>query len=427
MKLSSFVLTASLLANATLVAVLAFGSADSPPGSVFSRHSAGASAAGFPADATAAAGKSSAAGTAAATHKSWDRLRTDDLAALVTRLREAGFPPTAIRRIIGTLVSELFDARRYEIEKASLESPFWANTPNSNLDSKIGPELRKLQREQTEMLQRLLGGNLNDLFADTAENKALLRLQIGNVPPDKVDQLYATFMDYSERLSQTYAAANGGRAMLDADREKLAAIQKGLRDDLGKFLTPADTSEVMMRMSQTGSQLISLLAPFRPSEAEYRTIYPIYQALMDQYPTLNVGTTPADLPPEQRMALDQAKNQIVAQLGPDRAADFMQASNPAYSQLNRLVARLDLPLSAATQVATVQQETQQEVAAVRADPNVKGAARRAEVAALATDATNKISTALGGARGLDAYKQYGGQWLVNLTPPPRPTPAAPKN
>jgi len=127
------------------------------------------------------------------------------------------------------------------------------------------------------------------------------------------------------------------------------------------------------------------------------------------------------------MALDQAKNQIVAQLGPDRAADFMQASNPAYSQLNRLVARLDLPLSAATQVATVQQETQQEVAAVRADPNVKGAARRAEVAALATDATNKISTALGGARGLDAYKQYGGQWLVNLTPPPRPTPAAPKN
>ena len=427
MKFSSLVLTASLLANATLVAVLAFGPTDSSPATSSSSRAAGATADGLPADAAAATGKSAGASAKAPAPAPWDRLHTDDLATLVTRLRAAGFPPAAIRRIIGTLVSEQFDARRYEIEKASLESPFWANATNSNLDPKIGPELRKLQREQTDLLKELLGGTMNDLISDTPEGRAMLRLQVGNVPAEKIDQLYATFMDYSERLSQAYTATNSGRAMLDADREKVAAVQKSLRDDLGKFLTPDQVDDVMMRSSQTGGQLISMLAPFRATEAEYRTIYPVYQALMDQYPTLQAGTLPADLPPAQRAALEQAKNQIAATLSPDRAADFMEAADPAHAQLNRVVARLDLPLSTATQVAAVEQDIQQRVSAVRNDPNVTGAARRAEVTSLANEATTKISTALGGARGLDAYKQYAGQWLARLTPPPRPPPAAPKN
>ena len=112
------------------------------------------------------------------------------------------------------------------------------------------------------------------------------------------------------------------------------------------------------------------------------------------------------------------REQIKALLGPERYADYQQASQPQYQQLNALVARLDLPLSAAAQVASVQQDVQQRVAAVRADRKLSADARTAQLVALAQEAATKITATLG-ARGLEGYKQNGGQWLNQLTPRPK--------
>ncbi|MEO7414294.1 MAG: hypothetical protein ABIZ81_13145 [Opitutaceae bacterium] len=47
------------------------------------------------------------------------------------------------------------------------------------------------------------------------------------------------------------------------------------------------------------------------------------------------------------------QGQIVAVLGPERYEEFKQSTDPANAQLNRLVSRLGLPLTAAIQVAGV--------------------------------------------------------------------------
>ena len=101
-------------------------------------------------------------------------------------------------------------------------------------------------------------------------------------------------------------------------------------------------------------------------------------------------------------------------IGPATWVGVLQLVPPLVEEMN--------PTSS-TQVAAVQTEMQQRSVALR-DPSLDAASRNAQIAALQQEATTRISKILGGQRGLDAYKQYGGQWLVNLAPrPPQP----PKN
>jgi hypothetical protein len=417
MKLSTWLLSASLLANAILAGVFflsrdSAGSGSSPGARVTSAAAAASTA--------AAPGQSKPSATAAAT-KSWDRLNTKDLPTLVAGLREGGFPESVVRRVIVTLVTERFDAQRLEVEKANLEAPLAANIQGAYQDPKIGPEMRKLQREQMELIKQLLGGTMNDIFADTPENKALLRHQIGNIPDAKIDQLYAAAMVFSEKMSQAMAATNNGRTMLNADREKLVAIDREFQADMAKFLTPAEATDFMMHGGMLGSQMRSMLAPFQASEQEYKTLFPHFAAFQQQFPTPGM-----QLPPDQEILRRTAEEQMMAQvrgtLGESRAADFKQAITPEYQQLNRLVARLELPISAATKVVAVQQDIQQRATALRGDGALSADDRTAQMGRLAQEASTRISAAIG-ARGLEAYRQYGGQWLVGMVPP---TPAPKK-
>jgi hypothetical protein len=419
MKLTPWLLAASLAANALLAAFLLLGRPSGP------------AAAATPGTASAQPGTVArrtvsvpVAGPANQMpgHTAWAQLGTDDLSALVPRLRAAGFPPRIVRGVVIALVAEQFDRRRLALESDNLAAPLVANNANAYMDPKIGAEFRRLQREQTEATSKLLGEKLNVFFADSEENQAILRHQIGDIPGDKIDRLYAAAMDFNDKTAQIYAAANSGRTMVNADREKLMEFEAAYRTELDKFLTPTEANDFMMHGSMTGTQLRTILAPFQPTENEYRTLFPIYQEFQRQFPS-QATALPPDQAAARKIAEDQMTNVVTGLLGAERAADFKQAIDPSSSQLNRLVARLELPMSAATQVAAIQRDTQTRVSAVSADPALSAADRTTQFAQLAQDASNKISQALGGQRGLDAYKQYGGQWLQSLTPkPPAPKP-----
>lgn len=181
-----------------------------------------------------------------------------------------------------------------------------------------------------------------------------------------------------------------------------AAAERTFREDTGNFLSAAEAKEFLLRGSVSASQLIQTLVPFHATEQEYRAIFPIYQAFQDQFPQQG------DLLPAQagarRLAQDQMNNQLKLALGPDRAAEFHQAIDSKSQQLNRPVARLGLPLSAAIQVNAVQSDMQTRGAALRTDASLSTEPRTVQSAALAQEASTKISAALGGPQGLEAYK-----------------------
>jgi hypothetical protein len=420
MKFSSIVLTLSLLGNAALAAV--FLSSSHSAGENGSSPAAGVAAASGATFGSASDAKSMAqSGAVKSTRPTlWSRLHhDDDLPALVARLRAAGFPPFVIRRVVGALITERFDGRRLALEKEYLESPFWANKQGGYSDPKIGPALLKLQVEQANAMKQLLGGTLSDIFADTEDARASLRQQIGDMAPEKLEKLYAFMIDYSEKRMQIYAAMAGGGTPLPADREKLTEINKGMRDGLQQFLSPTEADDILMRVSETGGRLRMMLGPFQPSEQEYRTIFPIYQAYVDQVPSAAMGGSAENLPMDQMIARKAAEEsmygQLKAALGDARAADIEQVMNPQYGQLNRLVSRLDLPISAARDVVTVQKDIQDRAMTIRNNGSLSGEERGNQITALGQEATQKITNILGD-RGIDAYKQYGGQWLLNLAP-----------
>src|SRR3954470_5924802 len=107
MRLTTFVLPVSLVANAALIGLLIFQPHESAltPASVDPIAAKAATAQAPGAKSSGAADAS----TAESAHTPWNRIQSDDLPALVSRLRAAGFPPTIVRRVIGTLVSEKFD------------------------------------------------------------------------------------------------------------------------------------------------------------------------------------------------------------------------------------------------------------------------------------------------------------------------------
>jgi hypothetical protein len=413
MKLPSLLLIGSLAVNAAVLALY------------FSKSSAAGDAAATGAAPTASArggatgtGPSPAATTAAAhdsLKQAWAELQTGDLTTLVARLKAAGFSPSMIRSIVAAQVNEQFSARRKELLGQRDEQPFWKSQRNGFLDPKAMAALRELGKEQTALMKSLLGADA--LGGDEA--LAWQRRQFGNLAPEKLTQLQSINSDYSELQQEIYAKANG--VMLPEDREKLAFLEKEKLADIMKTLTPQEYEDFQLRSSPTANRLREQLASFNVSEAEFRAIFKIQSEFDNQYDFRNGPPSP-ELMRGRSDAQKQVQAQILAALGPERAADYKQATDPNYQQVSRLVTRLELPPATTQQVVTLQQDIQNRARAIQTNRDLPAADRNAQLAALQQEATTKLSTTLT-PRGLEAYKQNGGYWLENLKPRPMPTPA----
>jgi hypothetical protein len=163
----------------------------------------------------------------------------------------------------------------------------------------------------------------------------------------------------------------------------------------------------------------STLATFNPTEEEFRGLFKIQSALDDQFPR-PMGISTADQMAPRLAAEKQLQPEIQALLGPDRYADYQLATDPKYQQVNRLVARLELPASTSVDVVNVQETIQKQAVALRQDRTLTPDQRNAQLAALAQQAQTQLTATLG-TQGYEAYKNYSGYWLQNLQPRPAST------
>jgi hypothetical protein len=210
---------------------------------------------------------------------------------------------------------------------------------------------------------------------------------------------------------------------LPAEGEKLLRLQNELRTELTKNLSAEERFEYEVRSSPVSGQMRYLLAALRPTEAEFRALFPLYRSLEEQFPTKFGADTPEEMAP--RVAAEKAmQEQFKTLLGAERYAEFQLSRDYNYQQAAKVTERLRLPATATTQVYAVQQEIQQRAAALRVNRTLSADDRTAQLSALATEASERISSVFGPS-GLEAYKQYGGQWLQQLTPRPRPNTKAP--
>lgn len=338
-------------------------------------------------------------------------LQEGDLPTLVEKLRAAGFSPAMIRAIVVARVQEQFSARRRALLAENGDPPYWKARQSAFFDAKTTSGLRELGREQSDLLKQLLG---SDSAGDSGERLIFQRRQFGDLPPAKMDQMQKIVSDYGELRGQIHAAAKG--VMLAEDREKLRLLEREQQADLAALLTPQELENLELRSSPTASNLRSQLALFDPTEEEFRALFKLQRAFDEKY-----GSPGTAMNPEQNRLRQAAQKELIEQattvLTPERMEAYRLSIDPAAQAISRLVARLELPTSAATQVLTVQRDITQRANAVRADKTLAPEVRNMQLNSLAQEANTRLTTALG-PRGLEAYQQNGGQWVPSLASRP---------
>jgi hypothetical protein len=394
MRISSVLLAGSLGANVALLAVIAIGgfSGDAPA---------------RPATVVATGAKPAAAKATGADADLWAEVKEGDLPAQVERLQAEGFPPAMVRAIIAAQVRESFAARRKALD-GSNDAAYWLPP---NRDPNTQAALRALAREEQKILKDLLGSNPEN---NTATQ---LRRQVPELPADKIDQLASIRERYDEMRSDLYANIRG--TMLPDEREKMNALEKAMHNEFAAVLTPQELESYDMRTSNTASQLRYNLTAFDVTEQEFRALYKLQSAFDEQFNSYNGVANE-----EQRRARTEGQKaleeSIKAALGDQRYADYQRANDYNYRTTSQLVARLELPPATTDQVYALQKDFSDRVSALRSLPPPE---RAGQLATLATEAEAKLTATLG-ARGYEAYKQYGGSWLRMLQPPEVRAPGA---
>ena len=343
----------------------------------------------------------------------WSELHSGELTLQRDRLREEGFPPSAIRAILAAQIRESFAARRKAAEAANASAPFWKGV---SFDPQTQAALRAITREEQKAIRELLGPDPEHGPA------ARLRQQFPDFPTEKIDQLVAIRERYDEQRQDIFGFARG--QLTPSEREKSAALEKAMHAEFATVLTPEELEHYDLRTSNTANSLRHRLSTFEATEAEFRALFRLQRAFDEEHAYTGTST------PEQSRLRGEAQRdleqKIAAALGPARHADYQRSTDYHFQQANLLVGRLGLPPETTHSLYAVQKEFEERRNAMYRDSTP---ATREELpqqmAALEKEATGRISTVLGGnTTAVEAYKQHGGNWLTNLAP--RPAPAAKK-
>lgn len=349
----------------------------------------------------------------------WPALEGGTLAELAARLRVSGFPPEIVRAVLAARIQESLADRRRALLAPADAAAFWKDPVR---DPAAQLALLQLDREARRQLRELLG---DDDETDAAWSSRPQNFDF--LPAAKSGDVRRILRDFETRRADLYA----GGAGYNTDRDKFTALDRDQQAALAAALTPAEFAEYNLRHSSLANTLREELGAFRPSEDEYRTIYALRAA---HEAVLNPGAGVIMFSSEEDRARTAARKTIVeqlkAQFGPDRAAEYERALDFNYRRTDQLVARLALPPATTGQLWAVQKEFEQRRNDLYRSANPGNPAdRNRQLAALQQEAVARVTPLLG-AVGTEAYRQHGGTWIQSMvprpaTPPPATRPAAP--
>jgi hypothetical protein len=407
MKLAPTLLVVSLLVNAAFVATVARSRAPAPLSTTSDERSDGShETARERLTHRSGLATTTAIGTGTATASRppvaegppallWSQLQSDDPRTLMQRLQEAGFP----RRVVTAVVDDVLQRRVRE------RSPRFMSDPGSGpYWQRSFPRMTPEASKQYSALWHAYRQQRRDLFGadailDDPVELARMRAQFGVSDPQKLMQLQTIIEDYQQVQNDAFSdGRTPGRELI---QESQQLLQREQFADIAATLTPEELAEYELRASATAHALRGSIREFRASESEYRALFAAYQTAAND-PAAR-GFDPGKL-------LEQARNI----LSPERFADLEQALAPGAAKLNRLAARLELPLAAIKPVDVAQRELKERAKNVRGDRALTPEQRAAQLAAIADEATQRISAVLG-ERGFAAYREYDGSWIGELT------------
>ena len=367
----------------------------------------------------------------------WSRLYSEELTALVGRLRAAGFPPTIVRAIVEAELERQFSGRIKELTRSVHDAPYWKPDQSYYMgSSQLFEKINQLYRERSKMMRELLG---KDAFAyGHMDPNAAQRRQFGNLSQQKIDLVQRIVDDYAEMTSQVRIAMQG--ITLPEDREKLALLEREKRADLEAILTPEEFADYQMRTSNITNNLRTAFTIMNASEAEFRALYAVYQPYGDVlYPSFYTGFTP-DMSERRREAQQAVASQAKATLGEKRFVEYERATNREFQQLYRLGQRDNLSYDTLVRAYDVRVPAAEASTKIMNDASLNYDAKRTALRELGQKTRTQLLSTLGPVIGPAyadsnrwlAYIEQGGAVSITAdgnfsyrSPPPPPSVSAP--
>lgn len=343
---------------------------------------------------------------------SWAILASGGPTRLKQKLKAARFSDELVRAIVEAHVGEIYRMKRNAVYGSGqmAERPYWQSQTPFDFPPARKAELVRLQREEGELLSELLQDLPQD---DSAVVAVALRHRYGDLSDEKALAVRAVEERYRMQSLRTKEETLRGQAGGNSTRppDVFFATDREMRGEMAKILTPEELFAYDLRNSAASMVLKEDAALLDITEAEYRDMYLIYQNALDKIPAADLNRNDKDdVAGEMRGGL-QAPLQTL--LGEERYADYLQAKNPDQKKLNLIARRLELPISAARAVVSVQKEIMQRAKAVSSDVTFNAEQRAAYYSLLAREAEAGITRQLGSS-GYEAYCENSQKWIQSL-------------
>ncbi|MFT3870812.1 MAG: hypothetical protein QM715_20355 [Nibricoccus sp.] len=321
--------------------------------------------------------------------------------AYVARLRAEGFPANVLRAFMKAELAERFAEQRRIARKATGKDDYWRDY---NARYRANPEaqaaLRALDRQQDELLHRLLGP---DALSPLETARRIRRF--GNLSADKLHQLQLLSQDYNDMSQQIRQTA--GTLQLKEDKDEIEYLYKERDADIAALLAPDELIAYQLRESPTAFNLQWKIRAFDATEQEYETLYSLQKSYEDQNKTAN---------PEERKKAEQLLIQsIEAALGSERYTEYKITTDGSFVGVVEVTNNQGLPPAIAKEAVAYKLDVIQRWTAIKQDPVLTQADRDAKIAALVAEAKAALSQKLGPAGFTEYCKNNNiSSWIDNV-------------
>jgi len=315
----------------------------------------------------------------------WSQIETNDYEAYAINLRAVGCPEHVVRQMLMAEIEEHYAERRADAERYT---SFWES--ESQRDSRRVETLREHRRldiEKRALLARLLGITWSaEAFREYVKEEEIALL-LGFISDEPALRVMDAAMRVEEESKRFKAETKG--ILIDTDEPRLEALIAEARQGLERSLSPADASELLLRISDIANGFIfgDRLAGVSLTSDELRRIAAITAQNRDLVDlALREGfdnrrrdhgfeEALGNLPPE-------ALPEIRELLGPERAAAFERSLDKEFRDFARAARKAELPVDSAIKAFDIRRATEAAAREVRAIEGLDAAQRNASLEAL---------------------------------------------
>jgi hypothetical protein len=334
-------------------------------------------------------------------------LKNDDPSAVRDQLRALGLSEDVIRGMLHVIVYKKTHALQQAVSRSQVKpGVFWQIQPGMFSIDQMTKEQRLALRES----MRSASDEMDKLMGPDPEDQNSYRTNF--LPADKAAKVRDLERDYSDLRADVVADARDFR--MPADEQQIAYLEGEKRADLAALLTPQELADYDMRNSPTANRLRFQLQNqgYDATESEYKAIYAAQKSIDDQFANNN-GPVSGSRVQAYQQAQEQADQQLRAELGDARYADYMHSQDPDYRALESAAKRFGLADNVVAQTYQARDQALASSQIILNNSNLTDDQRRQQLQELADQTRAQIQSSLG-QNASDAYLERNMGWLQIL-------------